>query len=73
MDEFFRSEFQGDGKNTVIASRRKRLNLGALSKIQRIHVPEGFCMTTAGYQKAIAQNETFQALLEQLTNLKRGS
>ena len=27
-------------------------------------------MTTAGYRKAIAQNETFQALLEQLTNLK---
>lgn len=44
----------------------KGLNLGKLSKIEGIQVPEGFCVTTLGYQKAIEQNETFQALLEQL-------
>ncbi|MGG1368068.1 phosphoenolpyruvate synthase [Priestia megaterium] len=48
----------------------KALNLGALSKIQGIQVPEGFCVTAAGYQKALEQNETFQALLNQLTMLK---
>src|SRR5919206_5244212 len=48
----------------------KGLNLGELSKIQGIQVPEGFCVTTVGYQKAIEQNETFQALLDQLTMLK---
>ncbi|MFE8697556.1 phosphoenolpyruvate synthase [Cytobacillus sp. FJAT-53684] len=48
----------------------KGLNLGELSKIEGIQVPEGFCVTTAGYLKAIEQNETFQALLEQLTSLK---
>ncbi|MBY0061421.1 phosphoenolpyruvate synthase [Priestia aryabhattai] len=48
----------------------KGLNLGALSKIQGIQVPEGFCVTAVGYQKAIEQNETFQALLNQLTMLK---
>ncbi|WVE38750.1 PEP/pyruvate-binding domain-containing protein, partial [Priestia megaterium] len=48
----------------------KALNLGALSKIQGIQVPEGFCVTAAGYQKAFEQNETFQALLNQLTILK---
>jgi rifampicin phosphotransferase len=48
----------------------KGLNLGELSKIPGIQVPEGFCVTTAGYQKAIKQNEIFQALLEQLTLLK---
>ncbi|MED3885467.1 phosphoenolpyruvate synthase [Priestia aryabhattai] len=47
----------------------KALNLGALSKIQGIQVPEGFCVTAAGYQKALEQNETFQALLNQLTML----
>ncbi|WP_419887555.1 phosphoenolpyruvate synthase [Neobacillus niacini] len=47
----------------------KGLNLGELSKIPGIQVPEGFCVTTAGYQKAIGQNETFQALLEQLNRL----
>ncbi|RMA95075.1 phosphoenolpyruvate synthase [Priestia megaterium] len=48
----------------------KGLNLGALSKIQGIKVPEGFCVTAAGYQKALEQNETFQALLNQLMMLK---
>jgi rifampicin phosphotransferase len=48
----------------------KGLHLGELSKIKGIHVPEGFCVTTVGYQKAIEHNETFQALLNQLTKLK---
>ncbi|AEB63461.1 phosphoenolpyruvate synthase [Bacillus amyloliquefaciens] len=48
----------------------KGLHLGELSKIQGIQVPEGFCVTTAGYRKAIEQNETLQSLLNQLTMLK---
>ena len=48
----------------------KGLNLGALSNMRGIQVPEGFCVTTVGYEKAIEQNEAFQALLQQLTKLK---
>ncbi|WP_430476962.1 phosphoenolpyruvate synthase [Bacillus cereus] len=48
----------------------KGLNLGALSNMRGIQVPEGFCVTTVGYEKAIEQNETFQTLLQQLTKLK---
>ncbi|MCY9209305.1 phosphoenolpyruvate synthase [Bacillus subtilis] len=48
----------------------KGLHLGELSKIQGIQVPEGFCVTTVGYQKAIEQNETLQVLLDQLAMLK---
>ncbi|WP_338552214.1 phosphoenolpyruvate synthase [Paenibacillus sp. KS-LC4] len=48
----------------------KGLNLGELSKMAGIQVPEGFCVTTAGYQAAIAQRETYHALLEQLSKLK---
>ncbi|MED1785648.1 phosphoenolpyruvate synthase [Brevibacillus fortis] len=48
----------------------KGLNLGELSKIQGIQVPEGFCVTTVGYQKAIEQNEAYHALLDRLTMLK---
>ncbi|WP_438350783.1 phosphoenolpyruvate synthase [Paenibacillus sp. FA6] len=47
----------------------KGLNLGRLSKIEGIHVPEGFCVTTFGYQKAIEQNETYHALLGRLSML----
>ncbi len=34
-------------------------------------MPEGFCVTTVGYEKAIEQNEELQTLLQQLTELKR--
>ncbi|WP_263703478.1 phosphoenolpyruvate synthase [Bacillus thuringiensis] len=49
----------------------KGLNLGELSSVQGIQVPEGFCVTTIGYEKAIEQNEDLQTLLQQLTKLKK--
>ncbi|WP_195575086.1 phosphoenolpyruvate synthase [Paenibacillus sp. 1001270B_150601_E10] len=48
----------------------KGLNLGELSNITGIQVPEGFCVTTLGYQKAIEQNETYHALLHRLSMLR---
>ncbi|MEH7096928.1 phosphoenolpyruvate synthase [Neobacillus vireti] len=48
----------------------KGVNLGELSKMHGIQVPQGFCITTVGYQKAIEQNNTFQGLLNKLTLLK---
>ncbi|MTV50984.1 phosphoenolpyruvate synthase [Heliobacillus mobilis] len=57
-------------KTQLLLLGGKGLYLGELSKIQGIRVPEGFCVTTVGYRKAIEQNETFQSLLDQLTRLK---
>ena len=57
-------------KTQLLLVGGKGLNLGELSKIQGIQVPEGFCVTTAGFQKAVKGNETFQALLAQLAMLK---
>ncbi|MEH7237689.1 phosphoenolpyruvate synthase [Bacillus sp. JJ1562] len=57
-------------KTQVLLVGGKGLKLGELSKIHGIQVPEGFCVTTVGYQKAIEQNETYHALLDQLTLLK---
>ena len=66
--------FQEMEKTQLLLVGGKGLNLGELSKIEGIQVPEGFCVTTVGYQKAIEQNETFHALLDQLTHAKsRGS
>ncbi|KWX80248.1 phosphoenolpyruvate synthase [Paenibacillus riograndensis] len=62
--------FQEMDKTQLWLVGGKGLHLGELSKIQGIQVPEGFCVTTAGYQKAIEQNETYHALLDQLTMLK---
>ncbi|MGW6666124.1 MULTISPECIES: phosphoenolpyruvate synthase [Peribacillus] len=62
--------FQEMEKTQLLLVGGKGLNLGELSKIEGIQVPEGFCVTTVGYQKAIEQNETYQALLDRLTILK---
>ncbi|KQX68108.1 MULTISPECIES: phosphoenolpyruvate synthase [unclassified Paenibacillus] len=62
--------FQEMEKTQLLLVGGKGLNLGELSKIEGIQVPEGFCVTTVGYQKAIEQNETYHALLDRLTLLK---
>jgi rifampicin phosphotransferase len=58
------------GKTEYMLVGGKGVNLGELSKIHGIQVPDGFCVTTAGYQKSIEHNETFQTLVEKLTCLK---
>lgn len=63
-------DFQEIEKTQLSLVGGKGLNLGELSNIQGIQVPEGFCVTTIGYEKAIEQNEAFQALLSQLAMLK---
>ncbi|MFG0214569.1 phosphoenolpyruvate synthase [Brevibacillus porteri] len=62
--------FQEMKKTQLLLVGGKGLHLGELSKIPGIQVPEGFCVTTIGYQKAIEQNETYHALLARLTMLK---
>ncbi|GED17327.1 phosphoenolpyruvate synthase [Aneurinibacillus migulanus] len=62
--------FQEMEKTQLLLVGGKGVNLGELSKIEGIQVPEGFCVTTVGYQKAIEQNETYHALLDRLTMLK---
>ncbi|WP_151736950.1 phosphoenolpyruvate synthase [Paenibacillus tengchongensis] len=48
----------------------KGVNLAELAGIRGIQVPEGFCVTTAGYRKAVGQNAAVHALMAQLTGLK---
>ncbi|MBG9494836.1 phosphoenolpyruvate synthase [Bacillus thuringiensis] len=63
-------DFQEIEKTQLFLVGGKGLNLGELSNIQGIQVPEGFCVTTIGYEKAIEKNEVFQTLLNQLAMLK---
>ncbi|MFS0728233.1 phosphoenolpyruvate synthase [Paenibacillus sp. 1P07SE] len=51
----------------------KGLNLGRLSTMEGIRVPEGFCVTTAGFQQAVGQNRRYHALLDQLAGLQAGA
>ncbi|SDE81130.1 MULTISPECIES: phosphoenolpyruvate synthase [unclassified Paenibacillus] len=61
--------FQEMKNNQLLLVGGKGLNVGELSKIEGIQVPEGFCVTTVGYQKAMEQNETYHSLLNRLTML----
>ncbi len=62
--------FQEMDNSQLLLVGGKGLNIGELSKIEGIQVPEGFCVTTVGFQEAIGQNETYHALLNQLSLLK---
>ena len=62
--------FQEIEKTQLFLVGGKGLKLGELSKIHGIQVPEGFCVTTEAYQKALEQNKAFHVLLDQLTMLK---
>ncbi|MFD6442679.1 phosphoenolpyruvate synthase, partial [Peribacillus sp. NPDC060186] len=63
-------EFREIDKTQLLLAGGKGSNLGELSKIHGIQVPEGFCVSTEAYKKALEQNEAFYALLDQLTLLK---
>lgn len=62
--------FQEIDKTKRMVVGGKGLNLGELSRVEGIRVPEGFCMSTEAYKKTVGQNEEFNALLEQLSVLK---
>ncbi|GHP00386.1 putative phosphoenolpyruvate synthase [Reticulibacter mediterranei] len=48
----------------------KGANLGELSRIEGIQIPQGFCVTTEAYQEIVGKNEEIQSLLDRLSLLK---
>ncbi|PWV48331.1 phosphoenolpyruvate synthase [Chitinophaga sp. S165] len=48
----------------------KGANLGELSRIEGIQVPDGFCVTTEAYKKITGTSVELNALLDQLITLK---
>ena len=48
----------------------KGANLGELSKVQGILVPEGFCVTTEAYKKITGNNQELNGLLDELSHLR---
>ncbi|MEP6780791.1 MAG: PEP/pyruvate-binding domain-containing protein, partial [Gemmatimonadaceae bacterium] len=48
----------------------KAAHLGELSRIERIHVPAGFCVTTNAFERIILSAQPIDASLDQLARLK---
>jgi pyruvate,water dikinase len=62
--------FQEIDRSQVMTVGGKGANLGELSGIKGIPVPEGFCVTTEAYKKVFESNQELNRLLEALTRLQ---
>jgi len=55
-------------KTSVVGS--KGANLGELSKIDGIRVPDGFCISTEAFQRIIGETSSLDGLFDQLSRLE---
>jgi len=62
--------FQETDRTKFMVAGGKGANLGELSRINEIQVPEGFCVTTEAYKKIIENNQELNRLLDELTCFK---
>ncbi|WPC39773.1 phosphoenolpyruvate synthase [Clostridium sp. JS66] len=62
--------FQEIDKTKLFMVGGKGANLGELSRITGVLVPEGFCITTEAYKKITGNNQKLNGLLDELTHLK---
>ncbi|ACV63506.1 pyruvate phosphate dikinase PEP/pyruvate- binding [Desulfofarcimen acetoxidans DSM 771] len=62
--------FREIDKTKLMVVGGKGLNLGELSRIEGIRVPEGFCVTTGAYKSTISHNKEYNALVDQLSTLR---
>ncbi|GAB4370813.1 MAG: phosphoenolpyruvate synthase [Elainellaceae cyanobacterium] len=62
--------FQDIDKTKVGVVGGKGANLGELSRIEGICVPDGFCITTIAFQRIIEETSSIHELLDQLSLLK---
>ncbi len=61
-------DFQEIDGSTLTLTGGKGANLGELSAIKGIQVPQGFCITTAAYRKIIENNRELNGLLDELAH-----
>ncbi|KAM3090890.1 phosphoenolpyruvate synthase [Phormidesmis sp. 146-35] len=62
--------FQDIDKTKLTVVGGKGANLGELSKIEGIRVPDGFCISTEAFKRIIGETPSIHELLDQLSVLK---
>jgi pyruvate,water dikinase len=62
--------FQEIDKTKRMVVGGKGANLGELAKIEGIHVPDGFCISTEAFKRIIGETSALNDLLDQLSLLK---
>lgn len=62
--------FQDIDKTKIMIVGGKGANLGELSRIEGIRVPDGFCISTEAFTRTIGEISSINALIEQLSLLQ---
>lgn len=62
--------FQDIDKTKIMLVGGKGANLGELARIEGIHVPDGFCISTEAFQRIIGETSSVNELLDQVSLLK---
>jgi rifampicin phosphotransferase len=62
--------FQDVDKSKLLVAGSKGANLGEISKIEGIRVPDGFCISTEAFKRIIGETSSMNELLDQLSLLK---
>lgn len=62
--------FQDIDKTKLMVVGGKGANLGELSKIEGIRVPDGFCISTEAFKRIMGETPSMNELLDQLSLLK---
>ena len=61
--------FKDIDKTKLMVAGGKGANLGELSRIEGIHVPDGFCILTKAFKRTVSEMPTVDELLNQLSLL----
>jgi phosphoenolpyruvate synthase/pyruvate phosphate dikinase len=62
--------FQYIDRSSLMTVGGKGANLGELTRIKEIRVPEGFCVTTEAYKRITENNQDLNGLLDELSHIK---
>jgi len=62
--------FQDIDKTKLRVVGGKGANPGELARIEGIHVPDGFCVSTEAFKRIIGETPSINELLDQLSLLK---
>src|SRR5688500_3441805 len=62
--------FQDVDRTKLMLVGGKGANLGELSRIEGISVPDGFCISTEAFKRIIGETPSIDELLDQLSFLK---
>ena len=63
-------DFQDIDKTKIMAVGGKGANLGEISKVEGIRVPDGFCISTEAFKRITGETPSINKLLDQLSLLK---